>query len=119
MDDQEPTSSGDPLPENSIRYWRDLKNMTLEDLAAAVGMDFSSISRIERGEQNCTISVLARIAKALERTVRELFSPPPGPVDPGKEAWDRLYAAASPELQKQSLRVLNALAQPDADNKVG
>lgn len=52
------------LAENVKRY-RDLNNLTQEALANIVGIEYSQISRIERGVINTSVSVIFAIAQAL------------------------------------------------------
>lgn len=56
-----------------IRYLRNNKKMSIEDLALEAGINPNYLSDLERGERNPTVKVLARIAIALEITLSELF----------------------------------------------
>ena len=49
------------------------KDMTQEDLAAAVGATRQTINAIEKGEYNPTIKLCRAICKALGKTLDELF----------------------------------------------
>ena len=51
--------------------------LTQENLAFAADLDRTYVSAVERGEKNPTISVLARLAKALKVKPAELVEPPP------------------------------------------
>jgi transcriptional regulator with XRE-family HTH domain len=51
--------------------------LTQEKLAFAADLDRTYVSAVERGEKNPTISVLARLAKALKVGPAELVEPPP------------------------------------------
>ena len=51
--------------------------LTQEKLAFAADLDRTYVSAVERGEKNPTISVLARLAKALKVRPSELLEPPP------------------------------------------
>lgn len=51
--------------------------LTQENLGFAADLDRTYVSAVERGEKNPTISVLARIAKALKVRPAELVEPPP------------------------------------------
>ena len=52
------------LGEN-VRYYRKLKGMTQEQLAADAGMERSYVSDLERGTRNPSVVALGRIAMAL------------------------------------------------------
>ena len=52
-----------PLP-NRIRELRDRRQMTQEELAAAIGTSKMQVSRLERGERRLTQSWMERIAAA-------------------------------------------------------
>lgn len=52
------------LGEN-VRYYRKLKGMTQEQLAADAGMERSYVSDLERGTRNPSVLALGRLAAAL------------------------------------------------------
>ena len=56
-----------------IRYLREQKKMTLEDLSFESNVNKNYLSDLERGNRNPTVKILARIAIALEVTLEELF----------------------------------------------
>ena len=56
-----------------VRYLREQKKMTLEDLAFESNMNKNYLSDLERGNRNPTVKILTRIAEALEVTLEELF----------------------------------------------
>jgi len=49
------------------------KDLTQQDLADRVGATRQTIGLIEKGKYNPSINLCIRIAKALERTLDELF----------------------------------------------
>ena len=59
----------------NIRKLREVKGITQEELAAAVGMMRSNISRIEGGKHSPTLETMERIAKALKVSVADLIVP--------------------------------------------
>lgn len=59
-----------------IKELRGLKGMTQEDLAEAVGVFRTYMSRIETGAGNPTFSVLLALAKALGVAIGELLDQP-------------------------------------------
>ena len=56
------------MNENRIRYWRKLKNISQVQLAASLGTDQGTVSRLEKGEQDLTPDWQQRLAKALGLT---------------------------------------------------
>ena len=56
-----------------IRYLREQKKMTLEDLSFEADVNKNYLSDLERGNRNPTVNVLIRIAVALGITLEELF----------------------------------------------
>jgi transcriptional regulator with XRE-family HTH domain len=57
-----------------IRELRLAKGLSQEDLAFGAGMHRTYLGGIERGERNPALKNIAAIAKALDITLRELFS---------------------------------------------
>jgi len=51
---------------SNVRKYRIAKNLSQEALANLAGMEYSQVSRIERGLLNTSISVVFALAKALE-----------------------------------------------------
>lgn len=60
-----------------IRALRRRKGVTQADLAEAVGVTFQQIQKYERGANRVSASMLARIARALQTSVSELFGEAP------------------------------------------
>ena len=50
----------------NIRKYRQEKNLTIEELANLLEVDYSQISRMERGVVNPSVSIIFDIANALE-----------------------------------------------------
>jgi transcriptional regulator with XRE-family HTH domain len=71
----------------NIRRARRARKLSLEALGAASGVDVKYLGRIERGEANCTLAVLERIARALDLEGADLLRAPlaaaPRPLDVG------------------------------------
>lgn len=51
---------------SNVRKYRIAKNLSQEALANIAGIEYSQVSRIERGLLNTSISVVFALAKALE-----------------------------------------------------
>ncbi len=56
-----------------VRTIRQGKNMTLEALADAAGIEYSQVIRVEAGKVNATLSTIEAIANGLGVEMRELF----------------------------------------------
>ncbi|WP_340672098.1 helix-turn-helix transcriptional regulator [Bradyrhizobium ottawaense] len=59
----------------AVRRARKGLGLSQEDLALEAGLDRTYVSQVERGTRNCTIIVLARLAKALKTTPDRLLAP--------------------------------------------
>jgi transcriptional regulator with XRE-family HTH domain len=57
----------------NVRKYRTAKNLSQEALANQAGIEYSQVSRIERGLINTSISVVFALAKALEVEPGELL----------------------------------------------
>jgi transcriptional regulator with XRE-family HTH domain len=71
-----------------VRRLRRRQGLTQDALARAIDMDRTMLARIERGEQNLSVTTLARIAAGLDAGLVELvqFAPRPtldAPPEPG------------------------------------
>jgi transcriptional regulator with XRE-family HTH domain len=51
---------------SNIKKYRLQKKLTIEELANMIGVDYSQISRMERGVVNSNISIIFEVAEALE-----------------------------------------------------
>jgi transcriptional regulator with XRE-family HTH domain len=60
----------------NVRAARKLAGLSQEELAHEAELDRTYISQVERQQRNLTISVLARIARALGTTPDKLLVPP-------------------------------------------
>ena len=56
-----------------IRYLRQQKNMTIEDLALEANVNRNYLGDLERGMRNPTLIILNKIAKALDIDLTTLF----------------------------------------------
>ncbi|MDD3182592.1 MAG: helix-turn-helix transcriptional regulator [Alphaproteobacteria bacterium] len=59
----------------NLRKLRVREKLSQEALAVDAGIDRTYVSRLERGLENPTVSVLSRLAKALNAKIDEFFSP--------------------------------------------
>lgn len=60
----------------NVRRLRKAKGLAQEKFALGFGMDRTYVSGIERGTRNPTVTVVQRLADALEVPVAELFADP-------------------------------------------
>lgn len=59
---------------DNIKKFRELKNLTREELADKLEMSLSGYSKLERGEVDLTLTKLYRIADILEVSVSQILS---------------------------------------------
>lgn len=58
----------------NLRNIRESKGISMQTLADIINVEYSQISRIERGLINTSIGIANEIAKALEIDIKELFN---------------------------------------------
>ena len=58
----------------NIKRFRELKNITREDLADKLEMSLSGYSKLERGEVELTLTKLYRISEILEVSVSQILN---------------------------------------------
>jgi transcriptional regulator with XRE-family HTH domain len=61
------------MNKEKVRLQRVMKKMSQDDLAKKAGVDRSYISQIESGKKTPSLSVLERIADALECSLKDFF----------------------------------------------
>lgn len=59
---------------NNLKEFRSKKNLNQQELGSLVGVSRQTISLIERGDYNPSITVCLKLAKVLDTTVEEIFS---------------------------------------------
>lgn len=90
-----------------LREWRKSRKLSQEALANRVGVDRTTLGKIERGILPYNQDFLERLADALSCEPAELLSVNPLAPDPPRLVWDRLLMAP-PETQKTALAILEA-----------
>lgn len=60
--------------ENNLKEFRNEKGLNQADLGALVGVSRQTISLIERGDYNPSITVCLKLAKVLGKSVEEIFT---------------------------------------------
>lgn len=61
------------MKKNKIQYFRELKNLTQEEMAEELGIAVSTYGKIERGETNLVHKQLVKIAQILEVELHQLL----------------------------------------------
>lgn len=88
-----------------IRAWRKHRGLTLEHLAARIGVTHASLSRIERGEQPYNQDLLDLLADALMCAPADLIVR--DPYDP-EGIWS-LWEQAGPDERHQMVEVIKLI----------
>lgn len=108
----------EPKPEfpNRIRYWRVRRSLSQGELGERVGLNHRTVGKIERGDQEISLSQLGRFARALDVGIENLA--PEGPEISLPIKWTvRSFEAegGDPELHRPwaFLAAPPRLAQPD------
>lgn len=57
---------------SNIRKLRESKNLSIQDLADKLDIEYNNVIRIEKGRTNFTIGTLVKIANALEVDLRDI-----------------------------------------------
>jgi len=57
-----------------LKYYRNMRNLTQEQLSEKIGADVRYISDIERGKRNITFKTLSKFSETLEVDVHSLFN---------------------------------------------
>ena len=57
----------------NIKYYREIKNLTQEQLAEKIGINYKSLSTIECGQNFVTAQTLENISKALNVNIKKFF----------------------------------------------
>ncbi len=56
-----------------IRRLRESKNVSIQDFADKLDMEYNNVIRIEKGRTNFTVGTLVKIANALEVDLKEII----------------------------------------------
>lgn len=57
---------------SNIRKLRESKNLSIQDLADKLDIEYNNVIRIEKGRTNFTIGTLVKIANALDVGLRDI-----------------------------------------------
>lgn len=91
-----------------LKAWRDFRELTQEAAADRIGIDRTTVGRIEKGELPYNQDFLERAALVYGCDPEDLIGINPLQPDPPRLVYDRLRQA-SPDLQKRAVAVLEAL----------
>lgn len=94
VDDELVTAVG-----SRIRSRRDALGLTQEELAARAGIHSETLSRVERGRMQPTLTLLLALAEALGATTSVLLGEVPGDLSSAEEEVLRLFRERSPTSQ--------------------
>lgn len=86
---------------SNIRKLREARGLTQQQMAKISGVPRPTWANLESGAANPTLSVLIKVASALQVRVEELISPP--------KAWAKFYAAESLPVRRRGNVVIRKL----------
>lgn len=98
-----------------VRELRKRAGFTQAELAARCGSSFEMqrVGEIERGERNCTLQTVAKLAKGLRCEAAELLLFRPKDVGRSMSLIDArlvdLWKAADEEIKRKAIRILSEL----------
>lgn len=92
-----------------IRNWREDRGLTLEQLADAIGITHASLSRIERGLQPYSQTILENIAEKLKTDVPSLLARDPADPSPIWSTWEK----ANPSERRMIERIAKDVVDSD------
>lgn len=92
-----------------VRELRKKRGLSQEGLGWKADLHFTYIGAVERGERNCSISTLTKIAKGLDVNIIDLFAYllPHQDVNDLRKDIKTQIDKASPEILKIILQLLN------------
>ncbi len=96
-----------------LRVLRGRRGLTQEELGARAGFHSQRISEFERGDSNCTLETIGRLAAGLSCEPAELFLFDPKSVDASLTLLDAritdLWKAADEPTKQKAIRILSEL----------
>lgn len=98
---------------NNIKYYREIRKMSQEELAYRANMGAAHLGNIERGHNNPTLTTLYKIARALEVDMEQLLEG--NDASPRKqersrmEPYNRFYKELSPRQKEVYLHLLQCI----------
>lgn len=94
---------------NRIRALREKRGLSLEHLAAEIGISDETLRRYETGERQVKVSDLEHIARALDVPAPQLLSSVDPELDKQERALLALFRAASPQDRERLLSAAPAI----------
>lgn len=94
-----------------LRSLREARGLTQQQLGEVADLSFKYLGAIERGEENPSLKILAKLATALGVELRDLFEFEHEDTSPAqlKKKLDRLLKAADTETLQQAVKLIRAL----------
>ena len=96
-----------------LRAWRDFRDLNQDEAAEKMGIDRSTLSKIENGRLPYNQDLLERAALVYGCDPEDLLAIDPLKPDPPKLIYDRLRRA-SPDVQRQVMDVIDVLLKKSA-----
>lgn len=101
-----------------LRFLREARGLTQEQLGEKAGITWHFVSSIERGRRGGAMETLAKLAAALDLTLSELFVGIDKPLPREAKRLETALAGKSPETQRRIFRIVaEALDLTDPDPK--
>lgn len=91
-----------------VRFLRQRAGLSQEKLAGKAGLHTTYISGVERGEYNVSLQNIAKLARALDTPIPELFSGETAPATPSEA--ERLRTHILKVLQRQGVAKLRTIS---------
>lgn len=101
---------------NHIRSYRKKAGLTLEELAARIGMTDGNLSKLERGQIGYTQATIESVARELGCKVTDLLSEQP-PLTAREETLLSIMRSLDPEDQDRFIRMAGAFSGPTPSEK--
>ena len=85
----------------NIRHERNLRNMTMDELAEILQLSVAFLGLIERGQRGAKLANLIKIAEVFELTVNDLIGCKRSNVPEIREEWEGHEKSAHVEIQQK------------------
>jgi len=94
-----------------LRRLRSQRRLTQQALGDQAGLSYKYVGAIERGEENPSLKVVAKLAAALQMEMRDLFEFEHEETEPAqlKRKLDRLLKESDVATLQQAVKLLRAL----------
>lgn len=96
-----------------LRFWRAMRDLSQEELAAKVGCGQNFVSMLENGERDWSSDWLRRFATALQVTPNDLLTYTPA-ANVKEAAHVNIWRQLDEDDRDRATRLLSSLSQPEA-----